>query len=422
MLKALNPLLITSIFIFLSLSNVCIAEDEDLAIRQIQLFSQVFHQIKQHYVKPMSDEQLMQHAITGMLNQLDPHTTWLSKEAYADLQEATEGEFAGIGIEVIADGDYLRVITPIDNSPAQKAGILANDVIIAIDKQTLKGLLYSESIELLRGEVDTLVTLQIQRESEKKPLQFKLKRQQIKVDSVKGVILGQNIAYLRLAQFQKSTARETQEQLEQLSQQAEGKLSGIILDLRNNPGGILSSAVSIVDLFIPQGLIVYTEGQIENQREQYFASGQAPFATTPLIIIINQGSASASEIVAGALQDHQRAMVIGQQSFGKGSVQTVVPLPDLQAIKMTTALYYTPLGRSIQAKGISPDIELEQATRTASEKKALSEKQLAHHITNDAPPADNDVFNKKLRLHNDFTINEALKLMKAMQFSQKATP
>lgn len=418
MLKTLKHLIITSTFLSISLSNVCIAEDEDLAIQQIQLFSQVFHQVKQHYVKPISDEQLMQHAITGMLSQLDPHTTWLSKEAYIDLQEATEGEFAGIGIEVVADGDYLRIITPIDNSPAQKAGILPNDKITAINKHPLKGMLYNESIELLRGDVGTYVVLQIQREEEKKPLQFKLKRQQIKIDSVKSELLEQSIAYLRLAQFQKNTAKEVKEQLDSLNQQAQGKLSGIVLDLRNNPGGMLSSAVSIVDLFIPEGLIVYTQGQAENQREQYFASGNASFTSLPIVVIINQGSASASEIVAGALQDHQRAMVIGQQSFGKGTVQTVVPLPDLQAIKMTTALYYTPLGRSIQAKGISPDIELEQVIKTSNTKQNLSEQQLAHNLESDDKVAEKP----RKKPSDDYSINEALKLIKAMQFSQKVLP
>lgn len=391
MLKKL--ILLCTIFAYSLSSSFTLAEEEHdpLAVKQIQLFSEVFHQIKQHYVDAIDDETLMQHAISGMLNQLDPHSTWLTQQAYADLQEMTEGEFAGIGIEVIPDGDYLRVVTPIDGSPAQQAGIMANDRITAIDKQSLKGKLYSDSIELLRGEEGSLVKLQILREDEKKPLSFKLKRRMIKVDSVKSELYEQHIAYLRIAQFQKDSAKEAAKHLQQLEKKSEEALAGIILDLRNNPGGMLRSAVAMVDMFIPQGLIVYTEGQIKDQRQQYYASGKAEYTQLPLLIIINQGSASASEIVAGALQDHQRALIIGENSFGKGSVQTVIPLPDKQAIKMTTAHYYTPLGRSIQAKGIKPDITISTTTQTATDKQQSQDK----------------------------AISEALKLIQAMQFGQR---
>lgn len=386
MLKRFPTLFFTLSFCLSSAFSL--AENDTLAVKQIQLFSEAFHQIKQHYVKAISDEELMQHAISGMLNQLDPHSAWLTKEAYADLQEMTEGEFTGIGIEVIPEGDYLRIVTPMDDSPAQKAGILPNDKITAINKQSLKGMLYSDSIELMRGKEGSIVNLQVQREEEKKPLHFKIKRSMIKIDSVKSELLQDNIAYLRLAQFQKNTAKEAAIHLNQLQNQADNHLSSIVLDLRNNPGGVLESAVAMVDLFIQNGLIVYTEGQAKDQFKQYRASGKAVFTDTPLIVIINRGSASAAEIVAGALQDHQRALVIGQTSFGKGSVQTVIPLPDLQAIKMTTALYYTPLGRSIQGKGITPTITL----------------------TSD------------IKEQQDSAISEALKLIKAMQFSHKVGP
>lgn len=390
--------------------------DSELAIKQIQQFSEAFHQIQRHYIEKLSDEQLMEYAIRGMLNQLDPHSSWLNNTAYSNLLESAEGEYAGIGVEVVQDGEHLLIVTPMDGSPAQEAGIQAGDRIIQIDQTLTKGLSFDESVELMRGKKGSILELTILRQKEQAPLHFNLKRRMIKMLSVRAQLYDQQFAYLRIAQFQKHTARETLKKLQKLEQQAEKPLAGIILDLRNNPGGLLNGAVELSELFLPQGLIVYTQGQTIQSRENFYASGKGPYQQTPLIVLINQGSASASEIVAGALQDQQRALIIGQNSFGKGSVQTILPLPDGQAVKITTALYYTPLGRSIQASGIVPDIELKPSQMLDAKDFTITEKQLAHHL----PNTQQDKKKQNSKSHtdsSDYFIDEAIKLLTAMQFS-----
>lgn len=418
MTKIIAPILLSLSLLLqpLSLFAAQSTADNELAIKQIQQFSEAFHQIQRHYIEKLSDEQLMEYAIRGMLNQLDPHSSWLNNTAYSNLLESAEGEYAGIGVEVVQDGEHLLIVTPMDDSPAQEAGIQAGDRIIQINQTLTKGLSFDESVELMRGKKGSTLELTILRQNEQAPLHFNLKRRMIKMLSVRAQLYDQQFAYLRIAQFQKHTARETLKKLQKLEQQAEKPLAGIILDLRNNPGGLLNGAVELSELFLPQGLIVYTQGQTAQSRENFYASGKGPYQQTPLIVLINQGSASASEIVAGALQDQQRALIIGQNSFGKGSVQTILPLPDGQAVKITTALYYTPLGRSIQASGIVPDIELKPSQVLDAKDFTITEKQLAHHLPNtqqDQKKQDN----KNHTDSSDYFIDEAIKLLTAMQFS-----
>lgn len=399
------------------------AQDNSVPLQELRLFSEVFHQIRSNYVQEVSDKQLLQYAIEGMLSNLDPHSTWLDQSAFASLQEMTQGEFAGIGVEVTLENDGLLVVAPIDDTPAEKGGILPGDKIIQIDNKNLKGLSMNECVELMRGKEGSQIQLSVLREGEKKPLVFKLKRALIKIDSVKSHLINQQYAYVRVSQFQQNSANDVKQQLNALHQAADKGLQGIVLDLRNNPGGLLDGAVALVNLFIQEGLIVYTQGRTDDSQERYQADGSAKFTTMPLVVLINSGSASASEIVAGALQDHKRALIMGRQSFGKGSVQTILPVPDNNAIKLTTALYYTPLGRSIQAEGITPDIELENVS-FEPEKQTLiiSEVNLAKHLDNKKSNKKAEVDNKstvKESLKKDYALYEAVNILKAMSFAQE---
>lgn len=399
------------------------AQDNSVPLQELRLFSEVFHQIRSNYVQEVSDKQLLQYAIEGMLSNLDPHSTWLDQSAFASLQEMTQGEFAGIGVEVTLENDGLLVVAPIDDTPAEKGGILPGDKIIQIDNKNLKGLSMNECVELMRGKEGSQIQLSVLREGEKKPLVFKLKRALIKIDSVKSHLINQQYAYVRVSQFQQNSANDVKQQLNALHQAADKGLQGIVLDLRNNPGGLLDGAVALVNLFIQEGLIVYTQGRTDDSQERYQADGSAKFTTMPLVVLINSGSASASEIVAGALQDHKRALIMGRQSFGKGSVQTILPVPDNNAIKLTTALYYTPLGRSIQAEGITPDIELENVS-FEPEKQTLiiSEVNLAKHLDNKKSNKKAEVENKstvKESLKKDYALYEAVNILKAMSFAQE---
>ncbi len=415
--------LMLSLCLLLSLPSAAEqAQDNSVPLQELRLFSEVFHQIRSNYVQEVSDKQLLQYAIEGMLSNLDPHSTWLDQSAFASLQEMTQGEFAGIGVEVTLENDGLLVVAPIDDTPAEKGGILPGDKIIQIDNKNLKGLSMNECVELMRGKEGSQIQLSVLREGEKKPLVFKLKRALIKIDSVKSHLINQQYAYVRVSQFQQNSANDVKQQLNALHQAADKGLQGIVLDLRNNPGGLLDGAVALVNLFIQEGLIVYTQGRTDDSQERYQADGSAKFTTMPLVVLINSGSASASEIVAGALQDHKRALIMGRQSFGKGSVQTILPVPDNNAIKLTTALYYTPLGRSIQAEGITPDIELENVS-FEPEKQTLiiSEVNLAKHLDNKKSNKKAEVDNKstvKESLKKDYALYEAVNMLKAMTFAQ----
>lgn len=326
----------------------------------MELFGTVFQVIKKDYVEETGDRKLVESAINGMLSSLDPHSSFMNLEDFEDLETQTKGEFGGLGMEVSADNGLVRVVAPIDDTPAYKAGIQTGDYITHIDGESVIGLALTDAVKKLRGKAGTTVTVTISRK-DKEPFDVKMKRDIIKVEPVKYEAKG-DIGYIRILTFSEKTVKLTHEAIEKLTKQiGEDKLVGFILDVRNNPGGLLDQAVGVVDTFIAQGEIVSTRSRIPEETLRYSAKTADMTKGKPLIVMINEGSASASEIVAGALQDHKRALVVGLKSFGKGSVQTVKSVPGFGGIKMTTARYYTPSGRSIQAKGIEPDIVIPRA-------------------------------------------------------------
>lgn len=353
-----------------------------LPLEDLRLFAKAFENIRTGYVKEISDAKLLEYALKGMLSELDPHSAYLDSSSLEELQTHTTGEFGGLGIEVGGDENGVKVISPMDDTPAAKAGILAGDVIIKIDGTILKGIPMDEAIEKMRGAKGSKIELSILRAGQDKPLTFNLVRDVIKVKSVRGELLNDQYAYLRVAQFQVKTGEELVETYQSLSSKT--KPQGVILDLRNNPGGVLQASVAVADMFMDGGLVVYTQGRLPQSNEKFFAQPKDLTEGIPLVVLINEGSASASEIVAGALQDSKRGLILGTRSFGKGSVQTVVPLTDEKAMKLTTALYFTPNGRSIQAQGIEPDIRVERAklTRTTTETFGVSEAELSGHLAN----------------------------------------
>lgn len=346
-------------------TSVYAARDDagTLPLDDLRTFTDAFDRIRAAYVNPIDDETLFNNAIKGMLSGLDPHSVYLEPEAFKDLQVSTSGEFGGLGIEVGMEDGYVKVVSPIDDTPAAKAGILAGDLIIKLDDKPVKGLSLMEAVDLMRGKPGEDIDLTIVRKNTGRPLQITVTRAVIKVQSVKSRNLEDDYGYIRVAQFQVNTGGSVVDALEKLHKENDD-LKGIVLDLRNNPGGVLQSSVEVADAFLTDGLIVYTKGRIANSDFNFDADSDDPSKGVPLVVLINGGSASASEIVAGALQDQKRAIVMGTNSFGKGSVQTVLPLSNDRALKLTTALYYTPNGRSIQAQGIEPDIRVELATLT----------------------------------------------------------
>jgi carboxyl-terminal processing protease len=329
---------------------------EPLPIDQIRILVEVFHKIKKDYVEQLSDEILMKNAMKGMVENLDPHSTYLEKEKYRELQEGTSGKFGGLGIEIGIRQGKLTVISPIEGTPADTAGIKAGDQIMKIDGMPVKNLSPSNAVKKMRGEPGTSVTLSIARDRIDEILEITIIRETIKARSVRSRLLEKGYGYIRISQFQAPTGKAVHTHLKELLEKNQNELLGLVLDLRNNPGGILSSAVSVADLFLNGGLIVYTAGRIDGAKLEFQADSSDVLQGTPIITLINEGSASASEIVAGALQDRGRALIMGRRSFGKGSVQTILPMNDGSALKITTARYYTPSGRSIQAEGIEPDV------------------------------------------------------------------
>jgi carboxyl-terminal processing protease len=362
---------VAGVLISLQISAVAQKETRStLPYEEVRQFTDVFGAIKNNYVEPVEDKKLMSEAISGMLAGLDPHSAYLDAEAFKELQIGTQGEFGGLGMEIGAEDGFPKVISPIEDTPAARAGVRSGDLIVRIDDKATKGMNQSDAVKLLRGKPATKVTITIVRKGEDQPVVLTLVRAIIKVQSVRAKIIEPGYGYLRITQFQEVTAEDTVKQLNKLY--ADGPLKGLILDLRNDPGGLLHAAIGVTAAFVPaKSLVVSTDGRTEDAHRKYLASpddylrGRAaddyikalpPEARkVPMVVIINGGSASASEIVAGALQDHKRATVIGTTSFGKGSVQTILPLSQTTAIKLTTARYFTPLGRSIQAKGIEPD-------------------------------------------------------------------
>ncbi len=325
----------------------------------IEVFTNVLALVQKNYVDQVTTKQLIDGAITGMLNALDPHSSYLAPEMYKELQVDTRGSFGGLGIEITTRNSLLTVVSPIEDTPAYRAGIKAGDIILKIDDEFTKDMALVEAVKRMRGPQGTSVRLTLRRESVAAPLQLSLVREVIKIQSVKSRLLDKNYGYIRITQFQERTHDDLQKHFGRVETENGGPLAGLVLDLRNNPGGLLTQAIKIADEFLESGLVVYTDGRLESQKQKYFAHKVGSHMDFPMIVLVNAGSASASEIVAGALQDHKRALVLGTQTFGKGSVQTILPLDESAAIRLTTARYYTPNGRSIQATGITPDIVLD---------------------------------------------------------------
>ncbi|MCS6877449.1 MAG: S41 family peptidase [Geminicoccaceae bacterium] len=328
--------------------------------RALKLFGDVFERVRSEYVEEVSDQVLIESAINGMLAALDPHSGYLDANRYRDMQVQTRGEFGGLGIEVTMENGLVKVVSPIDDTPAHKAGIQAGDLITHIDGEPVAGLTLSEAVERMRGPVDTKIQLRILRRGREEPIEVTLTRAIIKISPVRARLEG-DIAYLRLTTFNEHTSNAMREKFEELKRQSGVKIRGVVLDLRNNPGGLLDQAVAVADAFLDRGEIVSTRGRRPDSIQRYNARPGDIAEGLPMVVLINGGSASASEIVAGALQDHRRAIVMGTQSFGKGSVQTIMPIAGHGAVRLTTARYYTPSGTSIQAKGIVPDIEVHEA-------------------------------------------------------------
>ncbi|NLC09885.1 MAG: S41 family peptidase [Gammaproteobacteria bacterium] len=389
-------------------------QEPRLPLEELRTFVEVMERIKSAYVEPIDDKTLLENAIKGMLNNLDPHSSYLDPKAFQELQESTSGEFGGLGIEVGMEDDVLKVVSPIDDTPAFQAGIEAQDFIIKIDGQPTKGMSLMDAVAKMRGKPGTSIVLTIAREN-RAPFDVKLKRAIIKAQSVRAQTLEQGYGLIRISQFQSNTANEVSKALRKLNQDKNNLLKGLVLDLRNNPGGLLQAAIDVTDLFIDQGLIVYTKGRLDNSEQNYFANSRTSIGDIPLVILVNSGSASASEIVAGALQDHKRGIVMGTNSFGKGSVQTILPLNNEHALKLTTALYYTPLGRSIQAEGIEPDIVVERAKISQEQQSiTIKEADLVGHLNNDKSPSTTDKKNTADAITDDYQLNQALNLLKGL--------
>ena len=407
-------------------------EDESgVPMEDVQRFSNAIAQIKQYYVKPVKDKDLFDNAIRGMLAGLDPHSNYLDEEDFAELQTTTSGEFGGLGIEVTSEEGIIKIISPLDDSPAAKAKIKAGDYIIKIGNSSVQGMSLKDAVGLMRGKIGEPITLTILRKGESKPLTFNLTREKILVKSVQTKLLDNQYGYIRLTQFQAMTAKDMLTNIAEMKQKAGGKLKGLVLDLRNNPGGLLDSAVQISDAFLDtstsaqgkQELIVYTEGRLPGSKFTAVATPGDVLENAPLVVLINNGSASASEIVAGALKDNKRAIIVGTRSFGKGSVQTVLPLDNKRGIKLTTALYYTPSGTSIQAQGITPDIAIEEIAvpKLIKDKdgfKGFSEADLSGHLANGNKTADASkkpaTEDEQTLLHEDYQLYAALTILKSL--------
>ena len=400
------------------------AAEKQLPLDDLRKFTEVFSRIKDAYVEEVTDTQLLESAIKGMLADLDPHSTYLAPKAYEELEESTSGEFGGLGIEVGMEDGFIKVISPIDDTPAQKAGVQAGDLIIKLGDQPVKGMALEEAINQMRGEPGSTLTLTIMRDGQSAPVVIDVVRAIIKVTSIKSRMLESGYGYVRITQFQAQTGTEFIDAINALTKENDGQLDGLILDLRNNPGGILQAAVQAADALLDDGLIVYTEGRIQSSRLQFSASPGDISNGSPVVVLINGGSASASEILAGALQDHGRAVVMGTQSFGKGSVQTVIPLDETHAIKMTTARYFTPDGRSIQAKGIRPDIEVKPGQLTEfNGNPFFTEADLSGHLLSDEEKAADQSKDKPASgvkaaepsaIDRDYQLRSALNLLKGL--------
>jgi len=427
--KSLFSNIFIAISIVLSISfsvNVFALKPEKppLPLDQLKKFSEVYTRIKNDYVEHVDDKQLISNAIKGMLEGLDPHSTYLNETNFKELKEDTSGEFGGLGLEVDIENGFIKVIAPIDGTPAKEAGIKSGDLIIRIDNKPTRKMSLNDAIEIMRGKPGEPIDLVITRENVAQPIKVNIVRAIIKVKSVNHKLLEKDYGYIRITSFQSKTTENTRQAVKSLISDNKTNLKGLILDLRDNPGGLLTAAVGVSDTFLDNGNIVYTEGRVRDATSSYDASTKDMLNGAPLIIIVNQGSASASEIVAGALQDHKRALILGTRTFGKGSVQTILPLDNTTGLKLTTARYFTPLGHSIQAKGIEPDIEvetLEFKTPNAKHNQVtpLSEADLSGHLTNPNQNSSSKKNTHKEKLINsDFQLYEAMNILKGMSLAR----
>lgn len=401
-----------------------------LPLAELRTFTEVFARVKSDYVESVDDKTLLNYAIRGMLSGLDPHSSYLDADAYKELQIGTSGEFGGLGLEVGMENGFVKVIAPIDDTPAARGGVQAGDLIIRLDDTPLQGMELNDAVKLMRGQVGTNITLTLLRKGEEKPLKITLTRAVIKVRSVKSQTLEPGYGYVRISQFQAQTGTNLFDAVSQLKKDNGGSLKGMVLDLRNNPGGVLNGAVTVSDAFLEKGLIVYTEGRVKDSKMKFTATPDDVLKGAPMVVLVNGGSASASEIVAGALQDHKRAVIMGSKTFGKGSVQTILPVTNDTALKLTTARYYTPNGRSIQAEGIMPDIITDNVKLAAGEKsnvEPLKEADLSRHLTNGKKPGDKGSSKpeagpaapeKEPLVSSDYQLYEALNLLKGMTILQ----
>jgi carboxyl-terminal processing protease len=405
--------------------------------RLLTLYGDVFERVRADYVDPVNDKDLVENSINGMLTGLDPHSSYMNAKQFRDMQVQTKGEFGGLGIEVTQDDGFIKVISPIDDTPAAKAGIKAGDIITALDGKTVEGLSLQDAVDKMRGAPNSKITLTIKRGGVDKPIEVSMLREVIHIQVVKDRLEPDDIGYVRLSQFTEQADQGIRDAVKHLRQQAGGKLNAVILDLRNNPGGLLDQAVAVSEDFIPQGEIVSTRARHPEDSQRWDAKGDDIISGVPLIVLINGGSASSSEIVSGALQDHHRAVLLGTRSFGKGSVQTVIPLPGNGAMRLTTARYYTPSGRSIQGQGITPDVKVAESRDPEARFGPEREADLNHILTNqggtpeaaptprtDLPPIAKDIpdkppegfpkFDPAKPDQTDFQLQEALVLAKAM--------
>lgn len=420
----LFALMLTGLFFNIANVQASTKKEEDANTYELlNLLGEVLERTKHSYVEEVTDKKLIESAINGMLTSLDPHSSYLDAKSFNYMNEQTKGKFGGIGIEITMDNGLVKIVSPIDDTPADKAGIKAGDYITHIDGETVIGLGLNEAVSKLRGKIGTNVKLSIRRVNSK-PIEITIKREEIKIQSVKSEIKDESISYIRISSFTEDIDKTIIDAINKAKKELKNKFLGIVIDVRNNPGGLLDQAVEVSDLFLEKGEIVSTRSRNEEDTVKFMATAGDIAKDLPIVVMINEGSASASEILAGALQDHHRAIVLGEKSFGKGSVQTVMPLGDFGAMRITTARYYTPSGRSIQAKGIEPDIEVKPAKVEEFESYALnlSEAELNNALKNDSnEEAKENKKEKNKEDLEDYQLVRALDLVKALALYSKST-
>ncbi len=408
---------------------------QTLPLEQLRTFVEILDRVEKDYVEPVSDKEMIENAIRGMINSLDPHSAYLDPKEFKEMSITTSGKFGGLGIEVQMQDGFVRVISPIDDTPAQRAGIKAGDLIVRINDKPVKGMSLNDAVNVMRGDPGSKISLTILRQGRTKPLTVQLTRAVIRVKSVKSRLLEPGYGYLRITQFSSDTADNLTDALKQIQSKNGGPLKGLVLDLRNNPGGLLNAAVKVSDAFLSSGVVVSIKGRTEQSNQIFSATPGDSLHGVPIVTLINGGTASAAEIVAGALKDHKRALIVGTRSFGKGSVQTVMPLQDGGAIKLTTARYYTPSGLSIQAEGIEPDITIIPLKVTEAEGESsdhIKEADLLGRLDNDttspaeahaAAQEDQKIVHKESELaRTDYQLYQSLNLLKSMSFLQSRNP